>query len=116
MSQNFDLDEGFEIDDQGRPQLRVGFIGTPESCTVKVINAVLRVASKVATKGVGEKQPAKGFLIIIGEREQLMGKELGQPPEPKFNMFCDNSVSIDDVEKQGVAQRYVTPRSRRTAR
>ena len=74
-----------------------------------MINAALRVASKVATKGVGEKQPAKGFLIIIGEREQLMGNKLGKPPEPKFNMFCDNSVSIDDVEKQGAAQRYVYP-------
>jgi hypothetical protein len=109
MSQNFDLDAGFEFDDQGRPQLRVGFSEAPESCTAEVINAVLRVASRVATKGVGEKQKAKGFLIIIGEREQLMGKELGKPPEPKFNMFCDNSVSIGDVEKQGAAQRYVYP-------
>ena len=102
-------DEAFIFDDLGRPQLRVGFSETPESCTVEVINAALRVASKVATKGVGEQQPAKGFLIIIGERERLLGKTLGKPPEPKFNMFRKNAVTIDDVEKQGAAQRYVYP-------
>jgi hypothetical protein len=90
------------------PQLPEG-LQLPPGCTMAVINAALRVASKVATKGVGEQQKAKGFLIIIGEREQLMGKGLGQPPEPRFNMFCDNSVTIDDVEKQGAAQRYVYP-------
>ena len=102
-------DVEFTFDDLGRPQLRVGFSETPESCTIEVINAALRVASKVATKGVGEQQKAKGFLIIIGEREQLMGNELGKPPEPRFNLFSDDSVTIDNVEKQGAAQRYVYP-------
>ena len=108
MSQNY-VDTGFMLDDLGRPQLRVGFSEAPESCTVEVINAVLRVASKVATKGVGEKQPAKGFLLIIGERKQLMGKELGQPPEPEFNMFSGKGLTMADVEKDGAVQRYVYP-------
>ena len=109
MSQNFDLDAGFIFDDLGRPQLRVGFSEAPESCTVEVINAVLRVASKVATKGVGEKQPAKGFLLIIGEREQLMGNDLGRPPKSKFNMFSGKGLTITRFEKDGAAQRYVHP-------
>jgi len=67
------------------PQLPEG-LHLPPTCTPKVVNAALRVASKVATKGVGEKQPAKGFLIIIGEREQLMGNELGLVTRPSVCM------------------------------
>ena len=40
----------------------------PPGCTLDVINTALRVASKVATEGVGESQPAK---VGTRERERL---------------------------------------------
>ena len=96
----------FVFDDHGAPQL-AGDARVPPSCNSDVINSALRVASTVATKGVGEKQDAKGFLMVIGDRNKLMMRygELGKPPEKEYNLFHDKGITIYEVETDGRAER-----------
>ena len=81
----------------------------PDACTLEVINTTLRVASKIATKGVGEQVKAKGFLLIIGDRAQLEGGDLGKAPPQELNRFAGNKITMDMVDTDGEVQRYVYP-------
>ena len=99
------------------PQLAAGQ-KLPSKCSLDVINTALKVASKVATEGVGEKQEAKGFMIIIGDRSRLLkagvideAAEIGEAPEKKYNRFDADGrkITIFQVEKDGKAQRFVYP-------
>lgn len=91
--------------DDGSPQWSGDL---PNSCSVKVADALLKVASRVATKGIGEKQKAKGFLFIAGEAKQLLTKgcigNLG-----RFNKYEAHYVTVFDVVSDGEAQRFVYP-------
>ena len=100
------------FDDGGSPGICKDYTSLAvKACDVEVINATLRVVSKIATKGVGEKEPAKGFLIILGDGGQLMeeGNEFGKPPRPELNPFIGKELTIYDVESSGAAQRYAYP-------
>ena len=85
-------------------------VGLPSMCHIEVINTALRVASKVATEGVGEKQPAKGFMMIIGDGVKLgTAGVIGNCPAATFNRFSGKDINIAQVDTDGQAQRYVYP-------
>lgn len=61
----------------------------PNTCDRDVVNAVLRLASRVATQGIGEKTAAQGFVIIIGSAEKPMIHRLW------------NGAPVDDASSNG---------------
>lgn len=67
----------------------------PELYCQNVIDASFRLASYVATQGVGEKRIAKGFLLILGEREQLLSGNLGTLPS--VNKFQHINIHVAEV-------------------
>ena len=79
----------------------------PPKCREDVVNATLKLASKVATKGLGEKVPAKGFLIIIGDHILLMNGTLGT--FGALNKYSDKEISVLTIFDNPEAMTYVLP-------
>ena len=80
----------FDTDAHGVPYWKAAV--PRETCTLKVVNAVLSLASYVATRGTAPGTPARGFLIIIGNRTELLSKKLGTFGE--INKYQANFVSV----------------------
>ena len=81
----------------GAPQFRgedeavIGDTG----CTIRVANQALTLASLVATRGLGEKKLAGGFLMILGDKVKLLSGTFGTLPER--SMFRGQGLTIGKV-------------------
>ena len=53
---------------------------------------MLQLASYAATRGTAPRTPAKGFLIVVGDRHELMSGKLGT--FGKLNKYESNEISV----------------------
>lgn len=68
----------------------------PGTVSKEVAEAIGMMVLDVARNGVGEKNPAKGMLIIAGETSRL--KELGSLP--KRNKFKAEEISVLSMDSE----------------
>eukprot|EP00931_Biecheleriopsis_adriatica_P118189 TRINITY_DN93646_c0_g1_i1.p1 TRINITY_DN93646_c0_g1~~TRINITY_DN93646_c0_g1_i1.p1 ORF type:complete len:1717 (+),score=245.38 TRINITY_DN93646_c0_g1_i1:46-5196(+) len=80
----------------------------PRSCREDVVNAVLKLASEIATKGLGGKTASPGFFLILGDKERLIALGTFQVLNNKYNWKYQNSQifvgSLDEKDR-----RLITP-------
>ena len=99
--------DGFAFDPDGAPTCTANL---PNGCCKQVVDAALSVGSQVATKGVGEKLAAKGFLILLGDSGRLLTSGMiGNPVPTKYNKYEGKTVCIQDVASDDEAKRFVYP-------
>ena len=65
------------------------------------------MGAKVANEGIGEKTPAKGMLLVVGNATRLMDGTLGGCG--KLNKFAHFDVSVFDFMKDKEVQTEVLP-------
>jgi len=63
-------------------------------CTSEIAEELLEMAAYVASKGLGEKVPAKGMLFIMGERASFAYTSLFSAGDPMLNQFRDGALQI----------------------
>merc|ERR1712100_395896 len=63
-------------------------------CSREMAKQLLEMAAYVANKGLGEKVPAKGMLLIMGERASFDSTSLFSAGDPMLNKFRDGALEI----------------------
>ena len=96
----------FTFDKAGAPQFE-SIDEAATGCVVAVVNAVLRLASYVATHGIGENTAAKGFFLIVGDKGKLTSGEFGTLTE--FDMFQGKKITVDRVLNDKKVKTYALP-------